>query len=135
MTLSPGARAEARRIIHFLAAGMLNTAFGYSAYALCLALGSTPPLAVVISTIAGICFNFRTLGAVFAGRGHSRLLRFVAVYATVAPLNILLIDCGRLVGLDPYLGGALALAVIIPLTYLAMRLFVFAPADLASTRA
>lgn len=129
MTLAPISRSEARRIILFLAAGLVNTAFGYGVYALCVAIGIEPALAVVLSTVAGVAFNFRTLSAVFAAQGLARLPHFIAVYAALTPLNIGLLHLAQRAGTGPYLGGALALAVVVPLTYLAMRLFVFKPTD------
>ena len=125
MTLPAGRRTEARRIGLFLGAGAVNTAFGYGLYALLVAASLDPALAVVLSTIAGVAFNFRTLGSVFAAQGLARLPHFIAVYALQTVLNIGLLQVARNAGANPYLGGALALAVVVPLTYLAMRLFVF----------
>jgi len=124
-------RSEAGRIALFLATGLINTAFGYGVYALCVAAGCGPALSVIVSTVAGVCFNFRTLGPVFAAQGLARLPRFLAVYAVFAPMNIALLKLAEHAGVGPYLGGALTLAVITPLTYLSMRLFVFAPANLS----
>ena len=124
----PQIRYEAGRIALFLAAGLVNTAFGYGVYALCVAAGGGPALSVIVSTVAGVCFNFRTLGAVFAAQGLTRLPRFLAVYAVLAPLNIALLRFTEYAGIGPYLGGALALALVTPLAYVSMRLFVFAPA-------
>ena len=132
MTRPAQGRAELRRVALFLAAGVLNTAFGYGVYALCVAIGLLPSFAVVVSTVAGVCFNFRTLGAVFAGQGYSRLPRFVAVYAALMALNIVLIKLAGHAGIEPYLAGLLALLAVTPLTYIAMRLFVFAPAAVSN---
>lgn len=128
-------RRETRRMVLFLGAGLINTAFGYGVYALCVASGIDPAMAVVASTIAGVAFNFRTLGAVFATQGFARLPHFIAVYAALTPLNVGLLRLAQAMGANPYLGGALALAVIVPLTYLAMRLFVFPPETPADRRA
>ena len=127
MKLPSQIRCEARRIVLFVAAGLINTAFGYGVYALCVVLGCGAALSVIVSTVAGVSFNFRTLGAVFAVQGLARLPRFVTVYAVLAPLNVALLRLAQSSGADPYLGEALVLAVVTPLTYLAMRLFVFTP--------
>jgi putative flippase GtrA len=116
---------EVRRVFSFLAAGLANTAFGYGAYALCIAIGTTPAAAVVISTVAGVAFNYRTLGAVFAARGFARLPQFLMAYGALIPLNIALVRLAQGAGANPYLAGAVALAAVVPLTYTAMRLFVF----------
>ena len=125
---------EARRIFLFLVAGLVNTGFGYGVYSLAVWAGIAPMVAVIVSTVAGVAFNFRTLGAVFAARGFDRLPHFVGAYALLAPLNIALLHAAQAAGAGPYLGEALALAVVVPLTYLAMRLFVF-PAAPPTNRA
>lgn len=131
MSLHPQFRSEARRIALFLAVGLINTVFGYGVYVLCVAAGCGPALSVIVSTVAGVCFNFRTLGAVFMAQGPARLPRFLAVYALLTPMNIALLRLAQYAGADLYLGEALALAVVTPLTYVSMRLFVFAPATVA----
>lgn len=123
------ARREARRIAFFLAAGLVNTAFGYGVYALGVWAGLAPPAAVIVSTIAGVAFNYRTLGAVFASRGVSRLPHFVAAHALLAPVNIAILHFAQKMGAGPYLGELAALCVVTPLSYLMMRLVVFAPAN------
>jgi putative flippase GtrA len=127
------AGSEARRILLFLVAGLVNTGFGYGVYALAVWSGIVPAVAVIVSTIAGVAFNFRTLGAVFAARGMARLPHFVAVYAVLSPLNIGVLHAAQRAGAGPYLAEALALAVVVPLTYLAMRLVVF-PSTTVSDR-
>lgn len=127
MKAVPLARGEARRIILFLAAGLLNTGFGYGVYALGVWAGLAPSMAVVVSTIAGIAFNYRTLGAVFAARGLSRLPHFVAAHAVFAPLNMAILHFAQAAGTGPYLGEVLALCVVVPLSYVVMRQIVFAP--------
>jgi putative flippase GtrA len=131
MKLRPRIRSEAGRIVLFLAAGLINTAFGYGVYALCVAAGCGPALSVIVSTVAGVCFNYCTLGAVFVAQRLARLPRFLAVYAVLAPMNIALVGLAEHAGVNPYLGGAFALAVVTPLTYVSMRLFVFAPASVS----
>jgi putative flippase GtrA len=114
-----------RRFIGFLLAGGINTLFGYSVYSALVLLGIVPHVAVVISTVAGVLFNFLTTSAVFRSRDVRRLPRFLAVYAVMMGLNILLLDLAMRAGLGPLL----AQAVILPLfalTFLAMRRFVFA---------
>lgn len=118
-------RAEIRRFALFIAAGVVNTAFGYAVYASGVALGLVPALAVVVSTIAGIAFNYRTLGMVFASRGAGRLPHFVAAHAALTPLNIGLLQLAQRAGLGPYLGELAALTVVTPISYAVMRFAVF----------
>lgn len=121
------AGGETRRIALFLTAGLINTAFGYGVYASAVWAGLAPSLAVVVSTIAGVAFNYRTLGAVFAARGLARLPHFVAAHMFLAPLNMAVLHLARAAGADPYLGEVAALFVATPASYLIMRWIVFPP--------
>jgi len=114
-----------RRFFGFLLAGGINTLFGYTVYGGQVLLGVVPHVAVAISTVAGVLFNFLTTSAVFRSRDLRKLPRFLAVYGVMLGLNILLLDLLMRAGLGPLL----AQAVILPLfalTFLAMRRFVFA---------
>ena len=59
-----------RPFARFLVVGVVNTLFGYGVF--CLALWATqqPTLAVVISTVLGVLFNFRSTGVVVFGSGY-----------------------------------------------------------------
>lgn len=114
-----------RRFIGFLIAGGINTLFGYGVYSAQVLLGIVPHIAVVISTVIGVLFNFLTTSTVFRSRDLRKLPRFLAVYAAMMGLNILLLDIAMRVGLGPLLAQALILPIF-ALTFLAMRRFVFA---------
>ena len=114
-----------RRFIGFLIAGGINTLFGYGVYSAQVLMGIVPHIAVVISTVVGVLFNFLTTSAVFRSRDLRKLPRFLAVYAAMMGLNILLLDIAMRVGLGPLLAQALILPIF-TLTFLAMRRFVFA---------
>ncbi|MBS0483393.1 MAG: GtrA family protein [Proteobacteria bacterium] len=134
MNLSRPAVSEVGRFALFLVAGMINTLFGYGVFALLTALGFAETAAVVMATAAGVLFNFRTFGTVFAARGLARLPHFIAVYAVLTLLNIAILATARGAGLGPYLGEAAALCVVTPLTFLALRFIVFNTRGEASTR-
>lgn len=116
----------ASRLVRFLFAGGLNTAFGLVVYT-ALALTALPTLAVVVlSNCIGIAFNFFTSGRmVFRDLSPRRLPRFVLSYGVVILANWLLI-----VRLSPLVGGRiLAMLVIVgpmaALSYLLQSRFVF----------
>ncbi|EZP70042.1 GtrA-like protein [Sphingomonas paucimobilis] len=114
-----------RRFIGFLVAGSFNTLFGYAVYSGQVLLGIVPHVAVAVSTVAGVLFNFLTTSAVFRSRDLRRLPRFLAVYAIMLSLNILLLELAMRAGLDPLLAQGVILPIFV-LTFLAMRRFVFA---------
>lgn len=118
--------SEHTRILRFLIAGGLNTAFGYAVFAALIRAGLGHDAAVVISTIVGVAFNYGTYGKVFAAQGFGRVPAFIAVYAALLLANILLLRTFVAAGTSPYLGQALVLLIVVPITYLALKRFVFA---------
>ena len=98
-----------RQLILFLAAGGINTLFGYAAFAAFLWLSGNKDLAVVLGTVAGVAFNFGTYGAVFSRSGFGRLPHFMAFYLTFLFANILLLRLLTASGINPY--GAQAIIV------------------------
>jgi putative flippase GtrA len=118
---------DLRRFLLFLAAGALNTAFGYAAFAFFIWMGTGNDLAVLCGTLAGIVFNFNTFSRVFASQGMSRLPRFLAFYGILMLVNIALLRLMSTAGFGPYLGQGLVLVIITPCSFLAMRRIVFPP--------
>jgi GtrA-like protein len=127
MPVFSSATSDHVRFVRFLGAGVINTCFGYSAFAFFLWTGVGNDLAVVFGMIAGMLFNFGTFGAVFASRGFSRLPRFLAVYGSLLVLNIAALRWLTGMGLNAYLGQAIVVACIVPISFFAMRRIVFAP--------
>jgi putative flippase GtrA len=121
------------RFLHFLVAGGLNTLFGYSAFAALIWAGVSNDAAVIGSTVAGVTFNYGTYGKVFAAQGFARLPAFVAIYGALLLANILMLRFFVTTGTSAYVGQALVLILIVPITYVALKRFVFAPAPEPTT--
>jgi putative flippase GtrA len=126
MNMARNSSPDLRRFILFLGAGVINTLFGYGAFAFFLWLGVGNDLSVVLGMISGIIFNYGTIGAVFASRGFSRLPHFLGVYGALLLANMLSLRILTTNGINPYVGEALIVACITPLSFFAMRRFVFA---------
>jgi putative flippase GtrA len=122
-TMDPGRR----RILLFLAAGAVNTLFGYAAFAALILLGIRPAAATIGAAVAGILFNFRTFGMVFADPDPRRFVRFVAAYVLLIALNLLLLRLLTAAGLHVLVAQGVTLPPIAILSFLLMRGFVFAP--------
>jgi putative flippase GtrA len=118
--------AEQIRFLRFLIAGGLNTLFGYTAFAALVWAGVTNDAAVIGSTIAGVAFNYGTYSRVFAAQGFARLPAFIAIYGALLLANILALRFFVAAGTGAYVGQALVLILIVPITYLALKRFVFA---------
>ena len=110
--------------VRFGFVGLLNTAFGYTVFALLVLAGIWPGAALVGSTIAGVAFNFQTSRRlVFRSRG--RALRFVAVYAVVLAVNWAALRALRWCGLPDLESQALPVLPIAALSFLGQQAFVF----------
>ena len=121
------ARAVLRfRFVRFLLIGGLNTVFGYSAFASLILLGVPYALAVLLATVAGILFNFRTYGTfVFGSRDLRLLLRFFFVYAVCYVLNLIPLAWAEKRGISLLLAGAVVAVPMAFIAYTLNRLFVF----------
>lgn len=120
------ARQVEARLLRFLATGCLNTAFGYSVYALGLLAGLHFTIAAAASTLLGVAFNFATSARlVFKSLDHRRFPRFLLVYAITYTGGISVTALLQVVGVTPYVSG---LILIVPSALVAYRLqskFVF----------
>ncbi len=112
--------------VKFIFVGVLNTAFGYLAYALLLFLGLHYTLAVVLSTIAGVLFNFKTTGTiVFKNNNNKLIFKFVAVYAITTTLGIIILRMAELAGINLYLAGLVSTGICAIIAFLLNKNWVF----------
>jgi putative flippase GtrA len=118
-------KAERRRFIIFIAVGILNTLFGYGAFALFLLAGLSNDLAVLFGMIAGILFNYATVKQVFSAHGLTRLPHFLVAYAVLLIINISSLRLLSSQGVNAFLGEAIIVICLTPISFLAMRFLVF----------
>ncbi len=115
-----------KKFIRFLLVGALNTAFGYSLYALFIYCGLHYSLAVLLSTVIGVMFNFKTIALlVFKNRNNSLIFRFTAVYVFTYFLNVALLRVLKQLHFNMYLAGLLLLLPIAFITFLLHHSLVF----------
>lgn len=115
-----------RRFLRFLVVGGLNTTFGYAVYALLIYAGLDVALALLLGTILGVLFNFRTTGTlVFGNRDPRRLVRFVGVYALLYFINVGAINFLLTLDFGKYSAGAVMLLPMALLAFVLNRSLVF----------
>lgn len=115
-----------KEFLKFLAVGALNALFGYGCFALLIFAGVHYSAAVVLATIAGVLFNFKTTGRlVFGSSDNRRVFRFLAVYAVVCAVQVALLKLLLTAGLGPYAGGALLVLPMALFAFILMKRLVF----------
>ena len=101
------------KLLRFLLVGVLNAAFGYGCFAGFLYLGLHYSAALLLATVLGVAFNFKSTGAlVFGSKNNKLIFRFVAGYGVVYGTNVVVIAALKLLGVEPYLAG---MALIVPM--------------------
>lgn len=118
--------SEGARLLRFLATGVLNTGFGYAAYAGLVATGIPLWLAVAGATTLAMLFNFASYGRLVFGDARLTLLpRFLIFYLVLGTVNFGLLRALGGLGIGPLVAQALLLPVLAGMGYLGMKRFVF----------
>lgn len=112
--------------IKFILVGILNTAFGYFVFAALLYFGLHYTLAVVLSTVAGVLFNFKTTGKlVFKNDNNKLIFKFVAVYALTCIIGIIVLRLAELVNVNLYFAGMVSTGICAIIAFILNKNWVF----------
>lgn len=117
-----------KKILKFLGAGVLNTLFGYSVFAVLIFSGIPYLLALLISTIVGVVFNYFSFGLiVFKGRdGWLGFARFISAYVLIYAVNATLLKIITVYFfLNPYFGQAICVPISVVLSWFLMNCWVY----------
>ena len=115
-----------RTFITYVLVGVLNTAFGYSMFAMLICVGFHYTIAVLIGTLLGVLFNFKTIGKlVFKQNDNSLIFRFVTVYIITMVLNIAGLRLYKNYNDNLYLAGILMLIPLTVISFILHNRFVF----------
>lgn len=110
----------------YLVVGLLNTLFGYGVFALFIYLGLDYPVALLLATILGVLFNFKSIGIlVFKSNNNKLIFRFIAVYIIIYLLNLAGLKLLSAVSINLYLAGAILLPVMAVVGFIINKRFVF----------
>jgi putative flippase GtrA len=115
------------KFIKFLFVGIINTIVGYGFFALFLYLGLRYPNAVLLSTILGVLFNFKSIGKlVFDSHNNKLIFRFVLVYVVIYFLNVFGLWIFKTLGFNNmYINGFVLLAPLAIVSFILNKKFVF----------
>ncbi|QKQ73068.1 GtrA family protein [Nostoc sp. TCL240-02] len=115
-----------KRFLRFLVVGTINTLFGYSLFALLIALNFHYEIAALISTICGVLFNFKTIGVmVFKNKNNNLIFKFIGIYAIIYLIQIILIKQLLSYKINLFIAGGLILLPLALLSYTLNKIFVF----------
>lgn len=110
---------ELSRLFRFLAVGIMNTAFGYTIFAVAMISGFVYQVSVAISIVIGLCFNFLVGGRIVFGEAKaSKFFRFLAVYIVTYTINILGLSLLIDFNINVYFANALLLPPLAILTFI-----------------
>jgi len=112
----------------FILIGLLNTMFGYSAYALLIFFGLSFALALLISTVSGIIFNYFTFGQLFFNIGVNleNFIKFIITYLFIYLLNVSFLHLMiNIWSVNSYLSQFLFLIPAAAISWLLMNYWVF----------
>lgn len=103
-----------------LAIGALNTLVGYGCYALFIFLGIQYAIALLMATIIGIFFNFKSTGVyIFHSHDNNKIFKFLIVYGFVYLLNVAVLGLLSFMGFNAYFSGAIS---VLPMALMAFYL-------------
>ena len=116
-----------RKFIKFLFVGALNTAFAYCLYALLVAIGLVPNVALTLQYIIGIIWNFKTTGSiVFKNHDNSLIFKFFGCYLITFSINsILLYLLTEQMHVNDYIAQLILVLPIAILSFILFKKFVF----------
>ena len=114
------------KFVKFLFVGLINTLFGYSIFSLLIFLKLDYRFALLVATICGILFNFKTIGVlVFETKSNRWIIRFFAFYLLTYLLNIVFFQITNSLGINVLVSQAILLLPLAIISYFLNKRFVF----------
>jgi len=116
------------KFIRFLLVGALNTLFSLTVYWILVFFGVHYSLAVFISNMLGILFNYKTTGKlVFESDSNRLIFKFIATYLFVYLLSVASLRLLFMIGVDKYWGAVIIAAPMAVISFFFNKKFVFKP--------
>jgi len=114
------------QFIKFLVIGALNTVFGYSVFALLIYCKIHYSISLLLATIIGVIFNFKTIGGVvFKDNKNNKIFKFITVYTVLYILNLAIVFVLKNIVMNIYISGAIAALPIACIGFYLNKRFVF----------
>ena len=114
------------QFVKFLFVGFINSLFGYGCFSLFLYMGLHYSLALLLATMCGVIFNFKSTGIlVFSSHNNRLIFRFVGSYTLIYFINVAGIKAFSYIGVTPYIGAAILILPMAVIAYMFNKRFVF----------
>jgi putative flippase GtrA len=113
------------QFIRFGLVGVLNTCFGYTAFAIVYLAVGDENLAVILATMVGATFNFFTIGRLVFRTTLGPIARFAAGYAMVCGYNIVALKTAMALGAGPLPGQIASLPTVVAVSFIVNKFWVF----------
>ncbi len=115
-----------KQLFRFIIVGIVNTFVGYALYAIFIFVGLNYFWSVLFATILGVMFNFKSISKfVFEANDNSLIFRFVSVYVVVFIVNVSLIKVLKILSLNDYYAGIIALFPTAAISFVLNKYFVY----------
>jgi len=114
------------QFLRFLIVGVANTVFGYGVFAAAVILGLAPFLALIVTYVIGVTFNYFTTARLVFGRSSlASFPAFVLAYVVIYAFNAAMYEGVRLLAIGPLLTQAICLPVVAVFSFLLFKFRVF----------
>lgn len=115
------------RFIKFVFIGGVNTVFGYGLFSILITFKIHYSIALFISTVMGVLFNFKTIGSfVFKNRQNHLIFKFFSVYTIIYFFNVGGVAFFEKIGVkNMYLAGAIMVFPSALISFFLNKYFVF----------
>ena len=115
-----------KKFVRYIFVGVINSAFAYSIFVLFMYLGIHYRFSVLLTLIAGVLFNFKTIGSiVFKSSDNKLIFRFVLSYVVIYVISVAGLDILKRCGISMYIGGILLMPLSAVVSFTMFNLFVF----------
>jgi len=120
--VSPG---PIEQVWRFLQIGVVNTLFGYTLYALLVAIGLQMFVAQVVATVIAVAFNYVMYSRFVFNGAPAPKLRFLLSYAVNYLISLAALALAAKAVASPYFAGLMAALVATTINFVVLRRFVF----------
>jgi putative flippase GtrA len=116
------------KIFKYVGAGILNTVFGYTLYAVMIFCSVSYVYSLIISTVGGVIFNYYSFGRLVFRKNSSFVvfIKYILSYSMICAVNVILMGfiMANIVA-SPYIAQVICIPVGIIMGWVLMNFWVY----------